>query len=262
MTRFAIPWLFERSPLRRLLAFALLIGLAAAGGCSGRGEPVAAEQPVGTTPAPEYRHGAQSEGGGGRQGPYDDSAPSSETAVPPEMKTVAGMLLGSGAEVVAFGDFAGNGHEQALVVNRIVSAPGATGGTIRGSALPQTAAVPFTRATVIEHDGARWIEVLRCDEHLTNPKGFLSGTPLSPVTGWSVQLHAAGRGEKGAREDKHAVGAVQEFTFAPLQTSGTTAPPIVVKWNARVNRYQAFDRANQQFLGEVASLEMPASKLR
>ena len=260
MTRFAIPWLFERSPLRRLLAFALLIGLAAAGGCSSRGEPVAAEQPVATTPAPEYRHGAQSEGDGDpEQGPYFDSAPSSETAVPPEMKTVAGMVLGSSAEVVAFGDFAGNGHEQALVVNRIANAPGATGGMIRGSALPQTAAVPFTRATVIEHDGARWIEVLRCDEHLTNPRGFLSGTPISPVTGWSVQLHAAGHGGK---KDKHAVGAVQEFTFAPLQTSGTTAPPIVVKWNAKVNRYQAFDRANQQFLGEVASLEMPASKLR
>ena len=101
--------------------------------------------------------------------------------------------------------------------------------------------------------------MLRCDEHLTNPKGFLSGTPLSPVTGWSVQLHAVRHGE---RKDEHAVGAVQEFTFSPLQTSGTTAPPIVVKWNAKVNRYQAFDRANQQFLGEVASLEMPASKLR
>jgi hypothetical protein len=261
MTRFAIPWLAERSPLRGLLAFALLIGLASAGGCSGRGDPAAAKQPVRTSPGAEYRHDDPSGSGDGdsARGPYGDSAQSSETGVPPEITTVAGMLLGSSAEVVAFGDFAGNGHEQALVVNRIVSTRGATGWMIPGIPTPETAAVPFTRATVIERDGARWTEVLRCDEHLKNPKGFLSGTPVSPVTGWSVQLHTEGHGE---RKDKHAGGAVQEFTFAPLQTSETAAPPIVVKWNAKVDRYQAFDRANQQFLGEVASLEMPASKLR
>ena len=86
--------------------------------------------------------------------------------MPPEIAAVATTALGRSARVVAFGDLAHNGKRQILVASR-------RNGRHRGmtwGALP--------RAAVIEQAGAKWVEVLRCDEYLKNPNGYLRGISL------------------------------------------------------------------------------------
>jgi hypothetical protein len=228
MAQFAIPWLFKWRALSRLQIFVLLPVLSLACACSQSGR-APGERGTGEARA------SQTEGSP-RRGP-----------APADIQSVASLLLGSNAEVLAFGNLAGNGHAQALVVNRIVTSQSSA-----GEAAPDgTEVVPFTRASVIERDGTRWIEVLRCDEHLTNSKGFLAGAPLSPVTGWLVQW-SQGEG-----------GAVQAMYFTPGRRSGEVpSEPIAVKWNPKVNRYQSIDRTNNQFLNELALLETPTSTLK
>jgi hypothetical protein len=236
MKRFAIPWVSKHSTPQRSAVFLLLMVFVV--GC-GKSDKLAADK--------RAVNGTSADTDSAQAG---DSAEQSGLAIPPELQTVANTLLGSSAEVLAFGDLAHNGHEQALVVNRVIATPR----TARESAAPETDGVPFTRAAVIERDGTRWIEVLRCDEHLTNPKGFLAGTPLSPVTGWRV------RPDK--RSDKKD-NAEQAFYFTPLEAQDAArAPTITVSWNPKVKRYQVLDRSSQQFLGELGSLETPVSKLR
>jgi hypothetical protein len=240
MKRFAIPWLSKHSIPRRSAVFLLLMGFAI--GCGKSNEVAADKSAANGTSADTNSTQARTQAG--------DPVEQGERAVPPEVQTVANTLLGSSAEVLAFGDLAHNGHEQALVVNRVISSPRIA----RETAAPETEGVPFTRAAVIERDGTRWIQVLRCDEHLTNPKGFLAGAPLSPVTGWRVQP---------VKKPDEKDDAVQAFYFTPLEAQDTArAPTITVSWNPNVRRYQVVDRTTQQFLGELASLETPASKLR
>jgi hypothetical protein len=232
MAQFAIPWLFKYRFLSRLQVFVLLsaMSLACACGKSGRA-PGRQEAGATSTPAEDASQTSSS-----RTGP-----------VSTDIQAAASLLLGSNAEVLAFGNLARNGHAQALVVNRAL-----TSQSRAGEAAPSgTQVVPFTRASVIERDGTRWIEVLRCDEHLTNSKGFLAGAPLSPVTGWFVQWIQ--------QED----GSVQAMYFTPGRALGEVSPaPIAVRWNPKVNRYQSIDRTNNQFLSELALLETPTSILK
>jgi hypothetical protein len=236
MKRFAIPWASKHLPPRRSAAFLLLVVFAV--GCR-KSDKLAADKPAANGTSADT-DSAQAR----------DSAEQGELAIPPEIQTVANTLLGSSAEVLAFGDLAHNGREQALVVNRVMSTPR----TARESTAQETDGVPFTRAAVIERDGTRWIEVLRCDEHLKNPKWFLAGAPLSPVTGWRVRPD-----KKPDKKDD----AVRAFYFTPLEAQDAArAPTITVRWNTKVERYQVVDRPSQQFLGELGSLETPASELR
>jgi hypothetical protein len=166
-----------------------------------------------------------------------------EPAVPPEIAAVAAATLGGGAEVVAFGDLAHNGRQQVLVANRIGAAGPVAKGTEQG--------VRFTRAAVFEQAGAKWSEVLRCDEFLKNPNGYLGGTPRQPVTGWRLEL---------SKQSGHPEG---ELLFTPLQDSGApSAPAIAVRWNPALARYQSFDSQSGRFLEELHSLETPVSPLR
>jgi hypothetical protein len=163
-----------------------------------------------------------------------------QPTVPADVQMAADMLLGKGSEVLAVGDLAQNGHRQALVVNRVKNAAqGARPG------------VPFTRAAILQQEGAKWSEVLRCDEYLKNPKGFLGGASLAPTTGWRLQFIQNGKGKP------------QDFYFTPLEAQGATPmPTIAVRWNPKVERYQSVDRASMQFLSEVPELEMPKVELR
>lgn len=154
------------------------------------------------------------------------------SAVPAEIASVAESVLGSGAEVLVFGDLARTRREQALVVNRMAKTPpGKAPGLL------------VTRVVVAEKDDGKWKEVLRCDEHLKNPSGFLGGTPIAPVTGWRLQYEQS--------SDK---GLVMYFT--PLEMPGSGhVPTIGVRWNPKVKGYQSLDRNFEQFLGEVPALE-------
>jgi hypothetical protein len=161
------------------------------------------------------------------------------SAVPPEMQQAAEALLGSEAEVVVFGDLAHNGQQQVLVVNRLKATPtGVAPGIL------------LTRAVIAEKDGATWKEVLGCDEHLKNIRGFLAATPLAPVTSWRLQ-----------HEQNADKGLMLYFT--PLaQPAGGYIQTIGVRWNPAVKRYQSLDRTYEHFLGETPSLESPEMRLQ
>jgi hypothetical protein len=162
-----------------------------------------------------------------------------EPAVPEEMQNAAMALLGSDAQVLLHGDLASTGKQQILAANVV---PNTSKSVVPGTVI--------TRAVVAENQDGKWMELMRCDEYLKNPKGFLALTPLQPVTGWKLQY------EEGS--DK-----VMTLYFTPIK-SGTTQRtlPIAVKWNSATKRYQSMDPSYQHFLGEAASLENPRSTLR
>src|SRR5262249_4758982 len=99
--------------------------------------------------------------------PAQTEAKPVEPAVPPEVQELAASLLGREAQVLAYGDLAKTGKQQALIANVIPRTPQ---NTIPGTVV--------TRAVIAEKNDDRWNEIFRCDEHLKNSKGFLALTPL------------------------------------------------------------------------------------
>lgn len=170
--------------------------------------------------------------------PQADAKPA-EPAVPEEIQAAAKALLGSESQVLAFGDLAKNGKQQFLAANVVPKTP--------TNSLPGTI---VTRVVVAENDDEKWVEILRCDEHLKNPRGFLGLTPLLPVTGWRLQYEQ--NAEKGL-----------QLYFTPLQgTADSHVLPIGVRWNAATKRYQSLDRTYEHFLVEAPSLQDARSVLR
>jgi hypothetical protein len=162
-----------------------------------------------------------------------------EPAIPEEIQSAAKSLLGSETQVLAFGDLAKNGKQQFLAANVVPKTP--------TNNLPGTI---VTRAVVVENTDGKWAEVLRCDEHLKNQKGFLGLTPLTPVTGWRLQY-----------EQSEVKGL--ELYFTPLKgTTDSHVLPIGVRWNPATMRYQSLDRNYEHFLLESPSLETARTTLR
>jgi hypothetical protein len=162
-----------------------------------------------------------------------------EPAIPEEVQLAATSLLGSESQVLAFGDLAKNGKQQFLVANVVPKTP--------TNNLPGTI---VTRVVVAENTDGKWAEVLRCDEHLKNQKGFLGLTPLSPVTGWRLQYEQ--NAEKGL-----------QLYFTPLKgTTDSHVLPIGVRWNPATKRYQSLDRTYEHFLLESPSMQDARSVLR
>jgi hypothetical protein len=151
---------------------------------------------------------------------------------PPELDQVAQKLFGGEPEVIAYGDLAKNGRQEALIINRIKKPPeGIVPGTL------------ITRAAILEKDGKAWKEVFLCDQHLKNPKGYLGGIPLAPVNGWRLQS-----------EQDPKKGLIMYFT--PLQKpSGGNIETIGVRWNPTVKRYESLDRNYENFLNEITTLQ-------
>ncbi len=180
--------------------------------------------------------------GCGQQAPEPKArteAKPAEPAVPAEIQTAAQALLGTETQVLALGDLAKNGKQQFLAANVVPKTP--------KNNVPGTI---VTRAIVAENTEGKWTELMRCDEHLKNTKGYLGLTPLAPVTGWRLQF-----------EQDPEKGLVLYFT--PLQTGGSQhILPIGVRWNPATRRYQSLDRNFQNFLLELPSLENAASTLR
>ncbi|MBZ5703495.1 MAG: hypothetical protein LAN84_16805 [Acidobacteriia bacterium] len=160
-------------------------------------------------------------------------------AVPEEIQSAARELLGTETQVLAFGDLARTGNQQFLAANVVPKTPTHN--------LPGTI---VTRAVLAEKKDGTWAELLRCDEHLKNGKGYLALTPLEPVTGWRLQF-----------EQSAVQGLVLYFT--PLQLAGSPhVLPIGVRWNPATKRYQSLDRNFENFLPEAPSLENARSRLR
>jgi hypothetical protein len=160
-------------------------------------------------------------------------------AVPDEVQKAAETALGSETEVLLYGDLAKNGSQEALAINRMKTNPqGGAPGTV------------ITRAVILQNEAGTWKEVLRCDEHLENPKGYLGNIPLAAVNGWRLQYEQDA--EKGL-----------QLYFTPVaDPKGARALPIEVRWNSKVKRYQSLDRNFEKFLGELPSLETPESQIR
>ncbi len=181
-------------------------------------------------------------GGCGADAPKPATQAETKPAAPPvpeEIQLAAASLLGSESQVLAFGDLAKNGRQEFLVANVVPKTP--------KNNLPGTI---VTRAVVAENTDGKWAEVLRCDEHLKNQKGYLGMTPLAPVTGWRLQY-----------EQSEVKGL--ELYFTPLQgTTDSHVLPIGVRWNPETKRYQSLDRTYEHFLLESPSIHDARSTLR
>jgi hypothetical protein len=164
---------------------------------------------------------------------------SAEPAIPEADQDAAKALLGSDAQILLFGDLAQNGKEQILAANVVPNTPKST-----------VAGTVVTRAVIAENDDGKWIELMRADEHLKNPKGYLGLTPLLAVGGWKLQY-----------ENSPRSGMSLYFTPIKAGTNEKTLP-IAVRWNPATKRYQSMDLTYEHFLGEAPSLENPRSMLR
>jgi hypothetical protein len=162
-----------------------------------------------------------------------------EPAIPEDIQLAAKALLGSESQVLAFGDLAKNGKQAFLAADVVPKTP--------TNNLPGTI---VTRVVVAENTDGKWAEVLRCDEHLKNQKGFMGLTPLVPVTGWRLQYEQ--NDEKGL-----------QLYFTPLKGAiDTHVLPIGVRWNPATKRYQSLDRTYEHFLLESPSMQDARSTLR
>jgi hypothetical protein len=175
--------------------------------------------------------------------PASNAAASGAPATPPvpdDIQKAAEKSLGSETEVLLFGDLAKNGQQEVLAINRMKQNPkGGAPGTV------------VTRAVILQKDPAgTWKEILRCDEHLENPKGYLGNIPLAPVNGWRLQY------------EQDAQKGLQLYFTPVTDPKGARALPIEVRWNAKVKRYQSLDRNFENFLGELPALETPESQIR
>jgi hypothetical protein len=169
-----------------------------------------------------------------------------------ETARVAEVALGKQAEILARGDLARDGQEQLLVVNRFAKAPRS------GNGSENSPAIFITRGVILEKSNGKWTEILRCDEHLKNPNGYLGGSSVARATGWQLEF----------RTDAWQ-GLELKFTPANNDTgkegTGTGEPvghTMVVRWNSQARRYQSLDASHEGYLSEAPALETPQSILR
>jgi hypothetical protein len=159
--------------------------------------------------------------------------------VPDDVQSAADSLLGKETTVLLVGDLAKNGKQEFLAANVV---PKSTKNNLPGTIV--------TRAVLAENDTGHWTEILRCDEHLKNEKGFLPGTPIGGVTGWRL-----------AYEQDPEKGLALYFT--PLKGAvDTHTLPIGIRFNPAAKRYQSLDRSYEHFLNEAGSLSTAHSNLR
>jgi hypothetical protein len=164
----------------------------------------------------------------------------------PEAQHVAEEALGKDAEILLRGDLAGNETEQLLVVNRAGGKVSATGD--RSESL---SGILITRAAILENSNGKWSEVLLCDEHLKNPKGYLGGLSAARETGWHLEY---------TKDPKQ--GLEMKFTPANAGVDEAASKAIFVRWNAEAKRYQSLDPSHRKYLSEAPTLETPESILK
>lgn len=162
-----------------------------------------------------------------------------EPAVPADIQAAADAFLGKETSVLTFGDLAKTGNRQMLVANVVPKTP--------TNNLPGTI---VTRAVLAEETDGNWHELVRCDEHLKNEKGYLGGSPIESVAGWRIQFENSD---------------VEGFHLYLTPVKGNSDPhvlPLAVRWNSAVKRYQTLDRNYEHFLPEAPSLGAVRSHLQ
>ena len=155
-----------------------------------------------------------------------------------ETRRVAEAALGKQAEILARGDLARNGQEQLLVVNRFAKAPQDAAGA------ENSPAIFITRAVILEKRNGKWTEILRCDEHVKNPNGYLGGSSVVRATGWQLEFRTdASQGlELKFRPAGNDAGKEGTGTGEPV---GHT---MIVRWNSQARRYQSLDASRRKIL--------------
>ena len=162
-----------------------------------------------------------------------------EPAIPAEIKSAAEGSLGSETAVLAYGDLAKTGTQQALIANVVPKTPKEN---ITGTIV--------SRAAIIENQDGQWKQIFLCDEYLKNSKGYLGLTPLQSVSAWRIQ-----------HEQDPDKGLTVYFTPVKGMPDAHVLP-IAVRWNPKAKRYQTLDRSYQQFLTESATLSNIRTQLK
>jgi hypothetical protein len=192
---------------------------------------------------------------GCRQGAQTTPAEAAATQIAPETTSetqrVAEAVLGKQAEVVAHGDLARNGLEQLVVVNRTDKA-GA-----KKPSVDTSSDMLITRAVIVQKNNDKWSEMLRCDEYVKNPRGYLGGSVTGPVTGWRLKIKKDP--QTGLELRFTPAEAVQELEPGG---DGAGSRTIVVRWNTKAKRYQSLDQSHREYQDEVPALETPRSILK
>jgi len=173
------------------------------------------------------------------EAPKPTAEAAQKPAIPEEIQDATKALLGSEAQVLLFGDLAKTGKQEFLAANVVPSTPKST-----------IAGMVVTRAVIAENEDGKWLELVRCDEHLKNTKGYLALTPLEAVSGWRLQY-----------ENSAEQGLALYLTPVQAGTSARTLP-IAVRWNPAAKRYQSMDYSYTHFLNESPALENMRSRLR
>jgi len=185
--------------------------------------------------------------------PAVDSVAATTASEADEAQRMADAALGKQAEILDRGDLVRNGREQLLVINRLIDTTGRVVGTkTEGASL-------ISRAVVLEKSEGKWREIFRCDEHLKNPYGYLVAAPAA-ATGWEL---VAGKDSSGVLEMEFTSAVIFDAVNTHTGERREVKPsPFVVRWNTKVNRYQAYDRSQKRYLRETTALEMPESTLK
>jgi hypothetical protein len=166
-----------------------------------------------------------------------------------EDSAAAKAALGSDAEVLVFGPLGGADTHQVVAINRLRSTAGGAEAPAPSSGHPVTG-TEVVRVSILSKDNGTWTEVLRCDEHLKNPSGYLRGAPAARVADWRLDI-----------EPQTDNGRVLHFTpLAP--PAAAKSGPVAVAWNPKTKRYQSLDSSGRQFLGEISTLEVPNSRVK
>jgi hypothetical protein len=152
--------------------------------------------------------------------------------VPEEIQSAAEFLLGKQTQVLLFGDLAKTGKQQFLAANVVPKTP--KNNDIVGTIV--------TRLVIAENRDGKWLEILRCDEHIKNPKGFLAGSPVTSIGGWRLQF-------------EQNPGKALALYLTPIKGSiDSHVTPIGLRWNPETQRYQSLDHSYEHFLLEYPSI--------
>jgi hypothetical protein len=164
----------------------------------------------------------------------DSGAAGGAPAVPDDIAAVARGALGREGEALAWGDLALDGKQQVLIINRVGGAQRAPGDELY-----------FTRMTVAENVEGKWMQVVLCDEHLKNEKGYLGGSPRDSTWRWKLSF-----------VKDPAKGLILSITPMDQSSSAALGRTILVRWNPTVMRYQSLDASAEHFLAEGSSPEI------
>lgn len=135
-------------------------------------------------------------------------------------RTEANRLLGIRAQVLKAGDLLGTGNVQCLVVLPYAAKGGSRERKVR-------------RGVIVQREGSTWHELLRFDDTIRNPQGFVGIDFLDDEPTFGFLLETADERSDGTR------GFTLYLTWLNphLQPEGIA---VQLAWNRKVRRFQEY----------------------